>query len=139
MILGLFLFILGILIEIQNTKSRIAWPLIVVGLVLIATPVRAQHQHPAQDVEIHKRFYNSWMMPDDRTRSCCHERDCYPTEARQIGGRWEARRREDGQWLVVPPEKIEQDRDNPDGRNHLCAPPPEYGAKPYCFIIGGGI
>jgi hypothetical protein len=136
MLLGIFLFIVGTLIAIQNTKSRIGWPLIVAGLILIAVPARAQH--PEHDVEIHKQFYNSWMMPKDRTRSCCHERDCYPTEARKIGGRWEAKRREDGQWLVVPDDTIELDRDNPDGRNHLCAPPPEYGTIPYCFIIGGG-
>ncbi len=113
---------------------------IVVMAILIAGSAFAQeHRHPEQDAEIHKRFYNTWMMPDKPTMSCCHERDCYPTEARKIGNRWEARRREDGQWLVIPPEKIEHNRDNPDGRNHLCAPPPTYGVTPvYCFIVGGG-
>jgi hypothetical protein len=24
----------------------------------------------------------------------------------------------------VPPQKIERNRDNPDGRNHVCMPPP---------------
>lgn len=113
---------------------------IAVALVVFLT-VRAfaqEHQHPPEDAGIHTKFYNTWMMPDQPTVSCCHDRDCYPTEARKIGNRWEARRREDGQWLVVPPEKIEQNRDNPDGRNHLCAPPPAYGAKVYCFIVGGG-
>lgn len=94
--------------------------------------------HPPQDIEIHRQFYNNWMMPDQPSVSCCHDRDCYPTEARKIGNRWEAKRREDGRWLVVPPEKIEQNRDNPDGRNHLCAPAPAYGDRVYCFIVGGG-
>jgi hypothetical protein len=96
------------------------------------------HDHPPEDAGIHTKFYNTWEMPDRPGVSCCHDRDCYPTEARKIGDRWEAKRREDGQWLVVPPEKIEVSRDNPDGRNHLCAPPPSYGARVYCFIVGGG-
>lgn len=96
------------------------------------------HDHPPQDAEIHQKFYRTWMMPDAPQSSCCDDRDCYPTEARKVGNRWEAKRREDGQWLVVPPEKIEQNRDNPDGRNHLCAPPPAYGDRVYCFIVGSG-
>jgi hypothetical protein len=108
-----------------------------IALLFYPALVRA-HDHPKQDEAIHQKFYNTWMMPDSPTVSCCHDRDCYPTEARKIGNRWEAKRREDGQWLVVPPEKIETQRDNPDGRNHLCAPPPHYGDRVYCFIVGGG-
>lgn len=125
--------------------SKINWSLIgaivvVCALIvsLYSVKVQAQeHHHPPQDRAIHEKFYSNWMMPDNRTVSCCHERDCYPTEARKIGPRWEAKRREDGQWLVVPEEKIERDRDNPDGRNHLCAPPPPSNTV-YCFILGNG-
>jgi hypothetical protein len=35
-----------------------------------------------------------------------------------------AKRREDGKYILIPPEKVEHNRDNPDGRNHLCTPPP---------------
>jgi hypothetical protein len=35
-----------------------------------------------------------------------------------------------------------QDEANPDGRNHLCAPPPTATAYPpdsvFCFALGGG-
>jgi hypothetical protein len=127
----------------KNSESWVAFgAAIFIGLIiffLFTIPVRTQeHQHPPEDAGIHTKFYNTWMMPSQRSVSCCHDRDCYPTEARKIGNRWEAKRREDGQWLVVPPETIETERDNPDGRNHLCAPPPAYGARVYCFIVGGG-
>jgi hypothetical protein len=67
--------------------------------------------------------------------------DCYPTEVRVQGGTIFARRREDGKWLLVPPHKVERHRDNPDGRNHICAPPPTAAQVPdtvYCFTLGGG-
>lgn len=70
--------------------------------------------------------------------SCCNKMDCYPTEARFRGGKWYALRREDHRWIVVPPAKIELNRDSPDGRNHLCAPPPAIGDVPFCFIAGSG-
>jgi hypothetical protein len=34
-----------------------------------------------------------------------------------------AKRSEDGEVHSIP-QKMERNRDNPDGRNHLCAPPP---------------
>lgn len=85
-------------------------------------------------------FYDSWMMPDAPHISCCHQRDCYATEARHDGLNWLAKRREDGQWLRVPATKVETGRDNPDGQNHLCAPTPSaaVGHGVYCFIPGGG-
>src|SRR5262245_35018444 len=80
------------------------------------------HRHPHVHQALHDRFYSTCMKPDDPTQSCCNWQDCYPTQVRLEGGRWLARRREDGKFLPVPPEKIEHRRDSPDGRNHLCAP-----------------
>jgi hypothetical protein len=40
-----------------------------------------------------------------------------------------------------PPQDV-QLRDNPDGRNHLCAPPPWANYPPnavFCFSLGGAI
>jgi hypothetical protein len=117
-------------------------------LVLVLTwggAVMAQqttHRHPPQDIPAHEKFYSTWYMPDNPKKSCCNKADCYPTVIRYIGDRIEARRREDGAWLVIPPHKIEQRRDNPDGRNHLCAPPPTASYPPntvFCFALGGGI
>jgi len=50
-------------------------------------------------------FYKNWMMPDNRSVSCCSEGDCDPTEAKLQDGIWFARRRE-GKWLRVPPDAI---------------------------------
>lgn len=111
--------------------------------LLSATAALAQdHHHPPADAELHDKFYSTWMRPDLPTSSCCNKMDCYPTEARVRNGRWQAMRREDGKWLSVPPAKIELNRDSPDGRNHLCAPPPGregiYENGVICFVAGAG-
>jgi hypothetical protein len=104
----------------------------------------AQHSHnhhPAKDQAIHEAFYSKWMRPDDDSISCCNLQDCYPVEARKTPtGSWQFLRREDSEWIDVPESKIERVKDNPDGRNHVCAPPPPATfIKVYCFSIGGGI
>src|SRR5262249_21345640 len=113
-----------------------------VAYVVMSELANAQeHRHPPQDVEVHLRFYSKWMMPDNPTKSCCNLADCYPTEIKYEGDDLYARRREDAKWQYVPPQKIEHNRDNPDGRNHLCAPPPRVWAADivFCFTLGGGI
>ena len=97
--------------------------------------------HPPEDWPIHERFYSTWYMPDQPTKSCCNKADCYPTDIEYVDGQIYARRREDGRWLLIPARKIERNRDNPDGRNHLCAPPPNRAHRDeevYCFTLGGG-
>ncbi len=42
---------------------------------------------------------------------------------------------------AIPAKKIERNRNNPDGRDHVCAPPANhtcYGEEVYCFALGGG-
>ncbi len=99
------------------------------------------HHHPPQDVQLHEKFYSTWYMPDNPSKSCCNKQDCYPTEIKYVGTSLFARRREDGAWVVVPPQKIERNRDNPDGRNHVCMPPPNHSqaGSVFCFSLGGGI
>lgn len=103
-----------------------------------------EHHHPPQDVELHDKFYSTWMRPDNRNISCCNKQDCYPAKARMTEfGTWQAQRREDGKWLNVPPQSVETERDNPDGQSHLCAPSPDrealYRNGVICFIGGAGI
>lgn len=115
---------------------------VALALFFIASPAFAQDHsgHRAQDVETHIRFYNSWMMPDNRGVSCCHDKDCRPAEVRNINGRLHARQEGDeGDFTLIPPAKIEQDRDSPDGRNHLCGS--RYGFNGgqfsvFCFVFG---
>lgn len=111
-------------------------------LAVLALPATAQeHRHPPQDVPLHLQFYRNWFMPDQPNKSCCNMADCYPTEAIIKNGQWYARRREDGKFIHIPDAKIERNRDNPDGRSHMCAPPPRPGdpADPvFCFTLGAG-
>jgi hypothetical protein len=62
-------------------------------------------------------------------------------EIKYVGGTIYARRTEDGKYILIPSQKVERNRDNPDGRNHLCAPPPN-NLNPsdtvFCFSLGGG-
>jgi len=98
--------------------------------------------HPAADMPLHEKFYSTWYMPDNPMRSCCNKADCYPTEITYRDGDVYARRREDGKWIRVPANKVENNRNNPDGRNHLCAPPPNPSypdGTVFCFALGGGI
>ena len=100
----------------------------------------APRHHPPQDIQLHEKFYSTWHMPDHPTQSCCNMADCYPTEIRTVDGRIYARRREDGKYILIPSEKVERNRDNPDGRNHLCAPPPsrhDLADTVFCFALGG--
>jgi len=107
-------------------------------------PVQAQdaglHSHPPQHQLLHEQFYSTWHMPDNPAASCCNDADCYPTEIKYVDGGIYAKRREDGRFIRIPPDKVERNRDNPDGRNHLCAPPPNVfnpADTVFCFALGG--
>ena len=90
-------------------------------IVLFAIGAQAQehNRHPVRDLALHEKFYSTWHMPDNPTKSCCNMADCYPTEIKIIDGKIYAQRREDSKWLLVPAQKVERNRDNPDGRNRI--------------------
>jgi hypothetical protein len=120
--------------------------ILAVAALLLAFPLRKalaqEHRHPPQDQPLHERFYSTWYMPDNPSRSCCNKADCYPTEVKFQHGQWYALRREDRKYIPVPWQKVELNRDNPDGRNHLCAPPPTASYPRdtvFCFALGSGI
>jgi hypothetical protein len=120
------------------------WPCFIMLFAIAFSPTgnaQEHRTHPFPDLPLHEKFYSTWYMPDEPTRSCCGAADCYPTEVRLLGDVVYARRREDGKWLRIPSQKVEHNRDNPDGRNHLCAPPPTAHYPPdtvYCFALGSG-
>ena len=116
------------------TRAAIALAACLAPALAIASAARAdEHHHPPQDGPIHEQFYSTWMRPDQPDKSCCNRRDCAPvTQVRRVGRRWQALR--DGEWLTIPPEKIEVNRDSPDGRSHLCA----IGGTVLCFVLGAG-
>lgn len=105
-------------------------------LLPLAVPrlMAQEHHHPPQDAGIHNLFYRDWMRPDNPQISCCSDRDCAPAEARMQNGQWVARKRGETVWYRIPPEKVEINRDSPDGRSHLCA----IDTTVFCFIPGSG-
>lgn len=112
-------------------------------LLLLSSPALAQHSgHPPQDMELHQKFYSTWYRPEmrapdgQRQHSCCNDRDCYPTQFKNVGGTWFFLRREDQRWTPVPDGILEQNqidpRESPDGRGHVCASP--YNV--FCAVLG---
>lgn len=84
------------------------------------------------------RFYQSWMMPDAPHLSCCHDEDCGPAQSRFQNGHWEARWRSEDEWTPIPVGKVEQDRDTPDGRSHMCGRKSGVRGEVivFCFVRG---
>jgi hypothetical protein len=131
------------LLEMVATSFAAILLAFVIAIAIGFTAAAQDHHHPPQDAAIHDRFYATWMMPDNPSRSCCNKMDCYsPAAVAHRNGFWWATRREDGKWLRIPHEKVEHKRESPDGRNHLCAPPPNSPYHPpeavFCFIAGAG-
>ncbi len=125
---------------------------VAVGVVLLliwsCIPAMAQHTgHPSQDMEIHKRFYSTWMMPDNRGVSCCHDEDCFPAQAKNVNGTWFARKEDGDDWIEIPRNKVDiglpDSRDPPDSRAHLCGRKYTFmgssgGFTVFCFTAGAG-
>jgi hypothetical protein len=116
-------------------------------LCLCATPAFAddEHNHPPQDVPLHEQFYIQWKVPNGgnpRAVSCCNKMDCYPTAVRYdpVQKAWFALRREDHEWVVVHPEKLEQlqtdEEPSPDHQSHACIRPPQLGGQVVCATLG---
>jgi uncharacterized integral membrane protein len=73
--------------------------MLVVGIVANAQDIR-EHEH----LSVAGKFYAGWLMPNQgkpRMTSCCDNRDCYQTAIKKVGAYWYARRREDGQWILI--------------------------------------
>ncbi len=107
-----------------------------VAVVLLLSALPAKAQHPAEHQALHEKFYRDWYMPDSPKQSCCNNMDCAPAASRVVDGNWQAEF--EGQWVDIPPQKIEQNRDSPDGRSHLCAKRNWSGFAVFCFIRGSG-
>lgn len=137
--------------------QKINWPLVagitvMTGLLVFMYSIDfakgdEAHKHRPQDLAIHHKFYKTWMMPDNRAVSCCHDDDCQPAEARKLpNGQWEARQEGDkGDFTPIPPRKIDMglpdSPDAPDARAHLCGRRygfSEGGFTVFCFIAGQG-
>jgi hypothetical protein len=108
-----------------------------IAAALFALPVKSQQGvHGEGHAQLH-HWYTS--LHDKAGRSCCNMQDCRPTEARVRNGAVEML--VDGEWTVVPPEKI-LNKASPDLGSHVCSPAPT-GLYPkghvFCAVIGSGV
>lgn len=144
MIAGMALFILGMGILTKDALSKVAWPFIILGLVLIATPVRA-HDHENPELN---EWYRGLMQPDVPTMSCCGEADAYYcddyyardgrayckiTDDRVVPGRPQV---DVGTEIEIPPNKLKFDRGNPTGHSIVFLSRNLYT---FCFVQNGGV
>ena len=106
-------------------------------VLLLAVPGMAQ-EHKHHDETIYgatAKFYETWMRPDMPEMSCCNRADCdVAVDVRRFDGLWWARKRSGGPLVSIPPAKIEQRRDSPDGQSHLCA----VNGNVLCFLPASG-
>lgn len=121
-----------------GSRGWIVFALAVVGILAAARIVRAGpdgHTHQGAT----GRFYQNWKMPDAPWTSCCHDQDCAPAASKFENGQWFARWKDSDEWAPIPPEKIERERETPDGRSHMCARWQLGSLTVFCFIRGGGV
>lgn len=122
------------------TVNRMGWLwLCIVSIVVLMMALgvhfaKAQHTHEG----VTGKFYKSWMQPDNRSISCCHDQDCAPAQSRRVNGSWQARNSDDEEWVNIPPRKVETERDSPDGQSHLCKMKTFNGTYVYCFLPAAG-
>lgn len=122
------------------------------GIVILALVTLAHadegplHKHPPQHEKLHQEFYKDWKQPPHRSRSCCNDKDCYPTPIKFEDGNHWALRREDQKWIKIDPLVLEQNqepddqRESPDFQSHACISSPDYDDGfdyVYCATIGG--
>ena len=133
---GLIMLVLSKLWDLVASRPHLPILAILAALFWISTALAQEHHHPnATYFGATAQFYETWMRPDMPTSSCCNRNDCAPvSEVKRVLGRWKARRASDGVWLDIPPEKVEERRDSPDGGSHLCS----VGGTVLCFIAGTG-
>jgi hypothetical protein len=120
----------------------IAWMVVVVLWLIATAPAYAQeHRHKPEDADNHHKFYKSWMMPDNRAISCCHDEDCTRAEVQFKDGSWYARQVGDqNPFTKIPSHKVEQERDSPDGSSHLCGRRYFFSGEftVFCFLPAAG-
>ena len=110
--------------------------LLLVLSAAVAAPAAAQGMHGDGHDALHP-WYKS--LHDKNGRSCCSNVDCRPTSSRERAGRVEVL--VDGEWAVVPPDKIIS-RASPDLGSHVCSPlQPSLYPKGhiFCVVLGSGV
>lgn len=110
---------------------------VIIGLVVAA--LAQEHRHPPEHSAIHEKFYKGWARPDNRAYSCCSLEDCAPAQSKMVDGKWFSRFSDNEEWIEIPPQKIETERDSPDGQSHLCKRTSMGLHSVYCFLPASGM
>lgn len=133
---GLIMLVLSKLWDLIASRPHLPILAIIAAMFWLSSALAQEHHHPDQTIYgATGKFYETWMQPDMPGASCCNRSDCdVAVDVKKIGGQWWARKRSGGPMTPIPPEKIEQNRDSPDGQSHLCA----VGATVLCFLPAGG-
>lgn len=112
-------------------------------LMCLTTTVSAQEAPQGHHGERHAEFHAWYNTLHDRNgTSCCHDRDCRPTQSRQHDGKIQVL--VDGEWLDVPPDTL-LNKPAPDLGDHVCALPKEalsWGrltSRIMCVVLGKGV
>jgi hypothetical protein len=108
------------------------------GAALFAS-VKGARSEPHSHDTTHGRFYQTWRMPDAPQASCCDNQDCAPAASKYEGGKWWARWSDTDEWQPVPAGKVDEVRETPDGRSHMCGRWLIGSFHVYCFLRGGGV
>lgn len=135
-LLAVGLIAIGIFKSRNGRSCGIASIAIAVAILAAGNVAYAQeHQHHGAV----GRFYESWMMPDNRSVSCCNRSDCNAAESKFENGKWMARQVGDtGSFTSIPPHKVEHERDSPDGRSHLCGRRSLGEFTVFCYLPAAG-
>jgi len=111
------------------------------ALMVLARSGHSQEHsgHRPQDMELHNKFYKDWKMPDKPWAPCCSDRDCQPAASKFEHGHWYGKWEEHDHYTEIPDAKVEQNRETPDGRSHMCGYRDGTDFHVYCFVRGGGV
>jgi hypothetical protein len=109
--------------------------------VMFALPVWSQQHAQGMHGVGHDQLHHWYMTLYDKAgKSCCNLTDCRPTESRVRGE--EIEMLVDGEWTVIPSDKILWNKQSPDLGSHVCSPPqPSRYPKGhvFCAVIGSGV
>jgi hypothetical protein len=112
-------------------------PALVVCFLLSIGGARGQENHGHTHAGAVGQFYQTWMRPDNRAMSCCHDKDCAPAQSKRIKDSWFARNSDAEDWVEIPASRVEKERDSPDGQSHLCKAGTPGNIFVYCFLPAG--
>ena len=129
----------------RGTTGTLRSACLAVGLVLCRLhPRRRSTAIPRRMKLCTERCDSTWYMPDESRQDCCEQwRIAIRTGSNMRRPICYVRAQpEDGQYILIPPQKASAIGTIPMAETHLCAPQPtKFAHAPvpvFCFSLGGG-